>query len=72
MWSWVQHDDGIEFNLTSFEGDQGYPGVVTATSIYQLSEQDELTMKLVANVDKDSTIVNMTNHAFINLAGQVK
>lgn len=72
VWSLTQRDDGIEFNLISPDGDQGYPGELTATSIYQLNEQDELTMKLIAHVDKDSTVINMTNHAFINLAGQTK
>ena len=28
-------------------------------------------MKFVARVDNSPTIINMTNHAFINLAGQV-
>ena len=70
-WKWTELDDGIKFSLDSPDGDQGYPGQLKVTSAYQINDKDELTMKFVARVDNIPTIINMTNHAFINLAGQV-
>lgn len=54
--------------LTSPDGDQGYPGKVDATVTYALDEAGALSITFEAKTDKP-TVVNMTNHALFNLAG---
>jgi aldose 1-epimerase len=59
---------GVEFSLVSKDGDEGYPGTLRARAIYQLDERNEMTMEYSAETDK-ATHVNLTNHAYWNLAG---
>ena len=51
------------------DGDQGYPGALDATVTYALDEQGALTISFEAKTTKP-TIVNMTNHALFNMAGE--
>nr|WP_256210736.1 aldose epimerase family protein [Sphingomonas sp. OV641] len=55
--------------LTSPAGDQGYPGKVEARVTYTLDDAGVLTIDFNATSDAP-TIVNMTNHALFNLAGE--
>jgi aldose 1-epimerase len=50
------------------DGDSGYPGTLDATVTYALDESGALTITFDATTDKP-TVVNMTNHAIFNLAG---
>jgi aldose 1-epimerase len=50
------------------DGAGGYPGNLTITATYMLNEHNELAVEYGARTDKP-TIVNITNHAFFNLAG---
>lgn len=54
--------------LTSPDGDQGYPGKLDVRVTYALDAAGSLTITFDAVTDKP-TIVNMTNHALFNLAG---
>lgn len=54
---------------TSPDGDAGYPGTLSATVTYSLDEAGNLGIAFEARTDKP-TIVNMTNHAIFNLAGE--
>jgi len=54
--------------LTSPDGDQGYPGTLEVTVTYTLDDAGDLTIQFDAATDKP-TIVNMTNHALFNMAG---
>ena len=58
----------VTLALTSPDGDQGYPGTVHATVSYKLDDAGALTIRFEAVTDRP-TIVNMTNHAYFNLAG---
>jgi aldose 1-epimerase len=54
---------------SSPDGDSGYPGTLDVTATYSLDEAGALTIAFDAKTTK-STIVNITNHAIFNLAGE--
>ncbi|NUT07854.1 MAG: galactose mutarotase [Hamadaea sp.] len=62
--------DGATVRLTviSPDGDQGFPGTLTASVTYSLDEHGVLSLDYVARTDLP-TVVNLTNHAYFNLAG---
>lgn len=69
VWTLVEHSDSTAvFEYVSADGEMGYPGKLTATVTYEWTEQNELRVKLEAVTDKP-TVVNLTNHAYWNLAG---
>lgn len=59
----------LVLGLTSPDGDSGYPGKLDVTVTYTLDEAGNLGIAFDAKTDKP-TIVNMTNHAIFNLAGE--
>ncbi len=59
----------VVFTLVSEDGDQGYPGNLDAKVIYTLTDENELDIAYEASCDK-SCPVNLTNHAYFNLAGE--
>jgi aldose 1-epimerase len=59
---------GVELSLTSRDGDEGYPGKLDIKVSYLLTNDNELKMVYEARTDKP-THVNLTNHAYWNLAG---
>ena len=62
-------DSSIVLSYISVDGEMGYPGTLNVEATYQLTSNNELTLKLTATTDK-TTVVNLTNHAFFNLAGE--
>lgn len=59
----------VSLRYVSPDGDQGYPGTMTVDATYSLDEKNNLTIKYHATTDKP-TIVNISNHAYWNLAGE--
>lgn len=59
----------IEFTRISPDMEEGYPGNLTVTVRYTLTDNDELQMNYTASTDKP-TVVNLSNHAFFNLEGE--
>lgn len=59
----------VTLEHVSPDGDQGFPGTVTATALYSLNDQNELYIEYRATTDRP-TVVGMTNHAIWNLAGE--
>ena len=59
----------VALRLVSPAGDQGYPGTLTVTTTYSLDDHGSLTIDFAATTDAP-TIVNLTNHALFNMAGE--
>jgi aldose 1-epimerase len=59
----------VTLGHVSPDGDQGFPGTLTVTATYALSPDNELTVEYRAATDR-TTPVNLTNHAYWNLAGE--
>jgi aldose 1-epimerase len=62
-------DSSLVLSYSSVDGEMGYPGTLNIEATYTLTSNNDLTLKLTATTDK-TTIVNLTNHAFFNLAGE--
>ncbi len=60
---------GVKFTFRSPDGDQGYPGTLDTTVTYFLTESNELKIEYVATASDKATVLNLTNHAYWNLAG---
>ncbi len=58
----------VEFTYLSADGEEGYPGNLNCSVIYKLTDNDELSFEYTATTDKP-TVINLTNHAYWNLAG---
>ncbi len=67
--SWLDHGVAyVEFRYRSVDGEEGFPGTLETRVTYSWSEQNELTLAYHAVTDRP-TVVNLTNHAYFNLAG---
>jgi len=59
----------VKMSYISEDGEEGYPGNMACTVTYTLTEDNELKISYEAETDK-TTVVNLTNHSYFNLAGQ--
>lgn len=63
-----QGDNFACFTIESEDGEQGFPGHVSASVRYELGEDNQVSITYQATTD-NSTPVNLTNHAYFNLMG---
>ena len=69
VWRIAWHDErAAALTLFSPDGDQGFPGNLTATCVYRLLEPATLAIELTATADAP-TIVNLAHHSYFNLDG---
>ncbi|MCM1521253.1 MAG: galactose mutarotase [Muribaculaceae bacterium] len=62
------NDSTLVLGIVDEDGNNGFPGTVTATVIYSLEPNNTLDIAYSATTDKP-TVINMTNHSYFNLSG---
>lgn len=73
LWTALPFQEGDSVGLTlmyrSPDGEEGYPGNLDVTVVYELTAGNELVLAFDAVTDK-ATPINLTQHAYFNLAGK--
>jgi aldose 1-epimerase len=59
----------LELSYVSKDGEEGFPGNLSVTAIYTLTDSNELRLDFKATTDKP-TVCNLTHHSYFNLQGQ--
>jgi aldose 1-epimerase len=69
LWAAEPLADGVRLTRTAADGENGYPGNLDVAVSYRLDDDNRLQIDYAATTDKP-TVVNLTNHAYWNLAGR--
>lgn len=68
MWDAETTDDSVKFTYKSPDMENGFPGNLSMSVTYQLTDANELKI-IYDGVSDKKTLINMTNHTYFNLAG---
>ena len=68
MWTGEAKGDSLVFSRLSPDGEENYPGNLSVTVAFTLTEDNALVIAYDAESDRD-TLVNLTNHTYFNLNG---
>lgn len=68
IWDTNVKENEVVFTYHSKDGEENYPGALVAKAKYSWSDDNVLSLELTAETDKE-TVINLTNHAYFNLAG---
>jgi aldose 1-epimerase len=66
-----EQEAGVQFLYKSPDGEEGYPGNLTIKVTYSLNNNNELSIRYFAQSDQN-TLLNVTNHSYFNLSGNLK
>ncbi len=69
LWESRVETNRIVMSLVSDDGDQNYPGELQVEAVFDFDDDNTLEITYIAQTDK-TTVVNLTNHTYFNLAGE--
>lgn len=69
LWTAAVDGEALILKYTSCDGEEGFPGTLTATVKYTFDNNNALMIDYTAVSDAD-TVCNLTNHCYFNLDGQ--
>lgn len=61
----------VEFYYTSPDGEEGYPGNLEMKVVYTIDADNQLKITYQGKTDR-TTLLNVTNHTYFNLSGDLK
>lgn len=69
LWESRVETNRVVMSLLSEDGDQGYPGELNVEAVFDFDDENALEITYLARTDQ-TTVVNLTNHVYFNLAGE--
>ena len=69
IWDHKNNENSVIMTRVSPDREEGYPGNLFIQVYFSVTELNELVIEYKANTDA-STIINLTNHSYFNLAGK--